>query len=381
LIARNRFSRLARVEKSGGLSASRASVLSAILFSAQAIAQDLPTTGNGLYEIGCAKCHGADGRGVDLETVGFDLPLPDLSDCRFTTRETDVDWMAVTHSGGPARGFSDIMPAFGEAFAEEQLQKILDFIRSFCAEPAWPRGELNFPKALVTEKAYPEDELIWTTSIAAEGAGAVEGELLYERRFGALNQIELKLPLAVREASSGGSWQAGVGDVAAGMKRALYHSLERGAIWSAGAEVVFPTGDEADGFGKGTIVFEPFLAFGKTLSRNGFFQLQAGAELPADAEVAEPEAFWRLVLGGTLTQGRWGRSWSPMVEILGSAGLDDGSVDWDVLPQIQVSLSARQHIFVNAGVRVPLTSAGSRDTQLVFYFLWDWFDGGLLEGW
>ena len=355
-------------------------VLLSLSRAAPSPTQELPTTGRELYQIGCAKCHGADGRGVDLETVGVDLPLPDLSDCRFTTRETDADWMAVAHSGGPARGFSDTMPAFGEAFAEEQLQKIIDFIRSFCTKP-WPRGELNFPKALVTEKAYPEDELIGTTSIAAEGAGSVEGELLYERRLGALNQIELKLPLAVREAGSSGSWRAGVGDVAAGIKRALYHSLERGAIGSAGVEVVFPTGDEADGFGKGTLVFEPFLAFGKTLSRSGFFQLQAGAELPVDSEVAEPEAFWRLVLGGTLTQGRWGRSWSPMVEILGTAGLDGGTVDWEILPQVQLSLSARQHVFVNAGVRIPLTSTESRSTRLVFYFLWDWFDGGLLEGW
>lgn len=346
-----------------------------------ALAQDLPTTGKELYEIGCAKCHGADGRGVDPESVGFTVPLPDLSDCRFTTREPDLDWMAVTHQGGPARGFSDTMPAFGEAFSGDQLQKIIHFIRSFCANPAWPPGELNLPRALVTEKAFPEDELIWTTSIAAEGTGSVEGELLYERRLGPRNQIELKLPLSVQAAAAGGGWQAGVGDLAAGVKRALYHSVDRGAILSVGGEVIFPTGDEKDGFGKGTTVFEPYLTFGKTLSQNGFFQLQAGAELPADTDVTEQEAFWRAVIGGTLTQGRWGRSWSPMLEILGTAGLEEGTVDWDLVPQIQVSLSARQHILVNAGVRVPVTNAGSRDTELLFYFLWDWFDGGLLEGW
>jgi hypothetical protein len=34
-----------------------------------------------------------------------------------------------------------------------------------------------------------------------------------------------------------------------------------------------------------------------------------------------------------------------------------------------------------AGVRVPITRRSERPTELVFYLLWDWFDGGVLEGW
>jgi hypothetical protein len=54
---------------------------------------------------------------------------------------------------------------------------------------------------------------------------------------------------------------------------------------------------------------------------------------------------------------------------------------WDILPQMQVTLSRRQHVMMNIGVRLPLTDAGSRDTQLLFYLLWDWFDGGFFSGW
>ena len=97
---------------------------------------ELPTTGEGLYEIGCAKCHGKTGTGVPLDQVGFDVPLPDLSDCSFATREPDFDWIAVSHQGGPVRGFDFAMPAFGEAFDVEQLQKIVDFIRTFCTDDA-----------------------------------------------------------------------------------------------------------------------------------------------------------------------------------------------------------------------------------------------------
>jgi hypothetical protein len=36
---------------------------------------------------------------------------------------------------------------------------------------------------------------------------------------------------------------------------------------------------------------------------------------------------------------------------------------------------------VNGGVRVPVNNRGGRSPTLIFYFLWDWFDGGLFEGW
>src|SRR3990172_9978496 len=47
------------------------------------IEAQLPESGPELYEIGCAKCHGTNGRGVDSSLVGFTAPLPDFTDCRF----------------------------------------------------------------------------------------------------------------------------------------------------------------------------------------------------------------------------------------------------------------------------------------------------------
>jgi hypothetical protein len=71
-----------------------------------------------------------------------------------------------------------------------------------------------------------------------------------------------------------------------------------------------------------------------------------------------------------------------MVEFLASRTLADGrKTSWDILPQMQVSLSARQHILMNTGLRVPMTDYGPRKTQFVVYLLWDWYDGGFLQGW
>jgi hypothetical protein len=36
---------------------------------------------------------------------------------------------------------------------------------------------------------------------------------------------------------------------------------------------------------------------------------------------------------------------------------------------------------LDAGLRIPLDEAKRRPTPLAFYLLWDWFDGGLFEGW
>jgi hypothetical protein len=71
-----------------------------------------------------------------------------------------------------------------------------------------------------------------------------------------------------------------------------------------------------------------------------------------------------------------------MVEVLGARELAAGEpVHWDVLPQVQVTLSRRQHVRANVGVRIPLNDTEARSTRVVFYLLWDWFDGPFLGGW
>jgi mono/diheme cytochrome c family protein len=346
-------------------------------------------TGAELYLSACSSCHGIDGRGAPINRVGFDLPLPDFTDCSFASREPDSDWNAISHEGGPVRAFSEIMPAFGDALSSQEIGMITAHVRSFCPDENWPSGELNLPRLLVTEKAYPEDEAVFTTGIAAEGPGAVSNRIVYEKRFGARNQFELTIPFGWQnqetvEAGTSriGDWRGGLGDIAVGLKRALFHSRRAGSIFSVTGEMVLPTGDQAKGFGKGTTVFEPFVSYGQILPSNFFFQSQTGLEIPVDTERAEREGFWRFSLGRTFTSGRFGRSWSPMLELLGAREFVSGErVLWDIVPQMQVTLSRRQHIMMNFGVRMPLTESGTRPTQLLFYFLWDWFDGGLFSGW
>jgi mono/diheme cytochrome c family protein len=337
-------------------------------------------TGAQLYDDTCAACHGVDGAGKDASVLGFDVPTPDFTDCSFATREPDADWMTVAHEGGPARGFSTHMPAFGGALAEADLYKILDHVRTFCADPAWPRGELNLPRALHTEKAYPEDEAVMTVGLG-RSPGSFATEFVYEKRFGARNQIEFKLPFeAARES---GNWAGGAGDLVFGFKRAFAHSLEKGMIAAGAAEIIFPTGDESAGLSSGTPIFESFFSYGQILPRDSFLQFQAGVELPFDTDKAGREAFWRIAGGKTITQqGPFGRAWSPMLELLAARDLEAGATThWDLVPQVQVTLNTRQHIMLNAGWRTPLNDRRGRPSRFLVYILWDWFDGGLRDGW
>jgi len=341
-------------------------------------------TGQQIFEAACIGCHGSGGKGLPESTLGFEHPptYPDFSDCVGSAREKNYDWRSVIHEGGPARGFSQIMPSFAEALKPEQIEKIMQYLREQCTDKAWPRGEMNFPRPLVTEKAFPEDEYLLKTEVNAKAPRDVTLSFFAERRFGARNQLEFVVPVSFLNRDRT-NWIGGIGDVVLGYKRVLFSSIETGSIFSLQGEVSLPTGNRLRGLGSGVTTFEPFAAFGQMLPGRSFIQIQSGAELPADTDKAPRTAFFRTAVGKTFAANRgFGRIWTPMVEVLVDRDFETGArTNLDLVPQMQVSLSRRQHVFFNFGVRTPVNNRTGRDTQLMFYFLWDWFDGGLREGW
>ena len=349
----------------------------------------LPTNASGeqIFLAACATCHAADGTGSPESVVGFELPLsnghdfPDFTDCATNTVEPLGDWMAVAHRGGPVRALDRHMPAFGDALSGDQIEQAVKYLWTFCADPSWPRGDLNLPRAFFTEKAFPENETVWTTGVTTSGAKGVANELVYEHRIGSRGQYEVKLPFGVQQAEPGGAWNRGIGDVELAVRRTFYSSYDRGSIFAAGGAVTLPTGKEDLGLGNGFTIFEPFAMWGQILGTNGFLQIHTGFEIPSDHTRGENEGFFRTALGYTLAQDQgFGRAWSPMAEVL-VARPEGGSTEWDVVPQVQVSLSKLQHILLSVGVRVPLNERQDRKPQFLTYFLWDWFDGGLFQFW
>jgi hypothetical protein len=182
---------------------------------------------------------------------------------------------------------------------------------------------------------------------------------------------------------AGSDLQSGVGDLVAGYKHVLLSNLHTGSILSVSGETVFATGNAARDMGKGVTVFEGFAAYGQILPQKAFFHFQAGIEQPVDMDKANRAVFWRTVVGRSFAPDRGlGRLWSTMVELLADREIASGErINWDIVPQFQVTLSRRQHIRANIGIRLPVNDFGPRPTQVLFYLMWDWFDGGLRDGW
>ena len=111
-----------------------------------------------------------------------------------------------------------------------------------------------------------------------------------------------------------------------------------------------------------------------------FVQAQAGGGVAYDRAFPD-EVFARAALGAPIVPVRFGRMFSPMVEVIVARELDSAApTEVDAAPELQITLSTRQHIRALVGVQVPVTER-SRDTAGVVYVLWDIADGGILEGW
>jgi hypothetical protein len=272
------------------------------------------------------------------------------------------------------------MPSFAEALSSAQIDAVIGYLRGLCRDRRYPRGELNLPRPLNTEKAFPESETVLTTGLAAHQPTTLDSELAYEQRLTARDQLELAVPFS-SVIDETGMRASGVGDVAVGWKRVVFAS--RNTIFSGQGEIVFPVGNSERGLGSGVTTVGLFAAVGQILPGASFLQFQIGTDQPTSTDEAARTLFWRLNVGRSFRQENGlGRLWSPMIEVVSEREYVDGAgADLDIVPQFQVTLNRRQHVRVNLGLQVPATNTAGRPKQFVFYFLWDWFDGGLLEGW
>ena len=341
------------------------SVLAFLFLDARADAQPSNRagfSGQQLYEAACAACHGSDGRGQPIAVRGFETDPPDFTDCSLTTPEADLDWYSVIHQGGPVRAFDAMMPAFGDELSDEEIGKVIEHVRSFCTQRGWPHGDLNMPRPFATEKAFPENEAVLTMTFARGSARGVSNEFLYEHRVGRRGQYEI----FVRDADEiGGAYK----HVLLASHRRRFDFFRR---WRNQGSIRRPCVRSVRDAQPGAAA-----CHGRISSCACRHRSAGGCRCRR-----RREAFWRLAIGKSFMEHTWGRAWSPMVELLASRPLQTGATnEWDVLPQLQVSLSTRQHVLLNAGVRVPVTQRSTRQTSVLVYVLWDWFDGGFLSGW
>lgn len=331
-------------------------------------------TGRELYEAACASCHGRDGRGAP-EGTAIKAPLPNFTDCSIVTAEPTGNWVALTARGGPTLGLSSQMPGFADSLSEQQIREVIAYLRGFCTDPSWPSGDLNFRRLLVTDKAFPEDEAVWTVSFEkSREARSVVNEFTFEKRLGSRGMAEVTLPIAYSD-PRGSAATGGVGDLTLAYKHVLLASREYGAIASLALDLVLPTGDRDRGLGDGTVGLGPSLRAGKTL---GPFVLQGEikAVLPADVTLAPRRLLYRAALQLPLSSLKSG--WVPALEFEADAKIEGKGGDvYSLAPMIYKGLSKRGHVALAVGAKIPVAGAQTFDYQIGAFLLWEYLDGGL----
>lgn len=343
----------------------RALVLVVLMFVARpAAAQqpDVPTTIPEKWNAWCARCHGRDGAGkVALPTVAVE-PM-DFTDCRIATAEPDADWeMAIAH-GGPAVGLSSQMPAFGDVLTQEEVRGFVRHLRGFCRETGWPSGNLNLPRPIFAEKAFPENEVVILpmSSHAPNQFATFELRTVYERRVGRRGQVEAELPF---ESIYFGTRQTGLGDIEFGAKYALTPQVSR-LLVSAGLDVAIGTGQASQLAGRVGAVVEPYVA-AATMVGNAYLQGQFKMEFPTKTSWRSRETIFHVYLGRDTSS--FPNTWTVGVELSGE------NRELDLTPQVRKGLTRTGALAAAFGVSVPLNERDERGVRWVGYLLWEYLE-------
>ena len=328
------------------------------------LAQDAPKTVPEMWDAWCARCHGKDGTGKVAQPTITVEPM-DFTDCSVTTPEGDSDWEAVISKGGPVVGLSSQMPAFGDFLTPQQVSEFVAFIKKFCGQKGWPSGNLNLPRPLFAEKAFPENELILTPMVShrKDEPAAFSMAAIYEQRVGKRGQIEMVLPM--ESANPAGTRSSGFGDFELGVKYAL-NPMSPNHLVSAGFDVSMPTGDATKDLGSGQFIFEPYVSTATVIGSQTYLQAQLKMEFPKDNAWDDRVTVYNIYVGhdarllpSTFTFG---------VELNGE------NDEVAITPQIRKGLSKTGALAGAFGVRVPLNHRDDQGVKWVGYLLWEFLE-------
>jgi len=80
----------------------------------------------------CAKCHGESGHGDGPAGVLLPVRPRNFTDCARMSKESDERLFNTIKGGGESAGLSKEMPAWGEAFDNDEIKGLVAYIRQFC---------------------------------------------------------------------------------------------------------------------------------------------------------------------------------------------------------------------------------------------------------
>jgi len=324
--------------------------------------------GERLFAQACASCHGPGGRPDPASPVlaALGAEPADLTDPLFNSREPAVDWELVVRHGGRALGLSEQMPAWNSSFTDEEIAALVAYIKTLApGSERYPPGELNLMLPIRTQKAFPEDEIVWKSRYENSDEGDVWRNVLeFEKRFGRRGQAILEVVEEDGEFT----------EVEAGWKHALTWSLDRGYLLSGGAKIAVPTQ------GDGDEEFIPFLAWAQELSPRSTFQASTRAILPFD-DFGAGELEFAGVVHYTWTDKP--QNVFPALEATATVPFErEGGdrVQFTIVPQARIGLTRGGHVALNVGMEFPLNDQ-PYEWRAHVNLLWDFADGGFFKGW
>jgi len=314
----------------------------------------------------CARCHAENGSGKVSEPTVTVVPM-DFTDCRVATPEPDADWERAIAKGGPGVGLSPEMPAFEDSLTPQQITLFVSHMRGLCTETGWPIGNTNFPRPILTEKAFPENEVVLLPAIShysEETAPSItEGSFkaIYERRFGKQSMVEIAVPLVTTNSLL--TRTSGLGDISIGLKHAA--SFTNSRIISVGLEVAFPTGDRFKAHGSGAIKIEPYLSAGFLLG-NWYWQSQLKPEISTNTVRARHHFVYNTYIGRDTSPAP--TTWTIGVELNG----EDELVA--LTPQVRKGLTGTGALAASVGMMLPLNNREAQGMRWVGYLLWEYLE-------
>ncbi|MDX1380016.1 MAG: cytochrome c, partial [Xanthomonadales bacterium] len=193
--------------------------------------------GREIFQANCVTCHGPAGQPDEDSALVKSLGVvpANFADALFNSREPADDWKIVITHGGQALGFSEQMPAFGEALSDQDIDNVLAYIKTLGGSHDYPDGSLNMFLPIRTKKAFPEDEWVWKQRYTGQdGDDNWKNTLEYEFRVGQRGQ-------GILEANY--TWKGGDGEFGhfePGFKYVLSHDKKRGSIYTVAAQLGVP---------------------------------------------------------------------------------------------------------------------------------------------
>jgi len=325
--------------------------------------------GREIFQKHCALCHGADAKGTGQLAATLPRKPANLTDCRLTAEDPVEVIQGVIRHGGSYVSRSPVMPAWQGTLSEAEIADVAAYVKSLCTDPDWLPGDLNFPRPLITGKAFPDQEVIVGGRFARNRLDVTELFGVMDYRVDGLTNVEIKVRGLFRDPDTAPN-HAGLGDTALSVKRVVAYSVERRALASLGLEVSLPTGREPNGLGDGEVVWEPNVRAGwdwnqfvtQGVARLLFPQTSSNINSKVRYDVAFGRYFQpdpRLFI-------------TPMVEFNTEsrlAGPSKGETKSNVLPEVRVQWLRWS---LGVGVQIPISHVKDFDYRPLFDVVYEY---------